>query len=402
MQLTYCIHTVIYYTIFCAFVKNEVSKIKKNFKKSYIFFAVLDVLLVLVMLALLILSLIFGGELAPKVFSHRVYLLDTDAFSLVEKGSAVIADQVPFNEIVPGNIILYTDDANKTRVGEIQLAQSENNVYTYTVKNDAETEVTVGQSHILGKGIYYSKFIGSLVSFVTSPTGVCCLAVLPCVAFLIFEVMGMIKRRTASSAVEPVKKQDEIPTYIPEGLGAKRRVAEAKPDDESFAFSDGRQSLMEAAGLFSSSSQKKPEPRKEPPKERKPVLEKDIDKLIKEAKAKRINEEASSPKREEKPVGTKGAFAARNAYEQIKMQTSLGEASERVSAFDNDPVSAVNDMPVFSEPTERNELPRRVEPPKRPSSRVSPRVSRLDTLLKNDNSGSQYDINDILRNIDGK
>lgn len=377
------------------------NKIKRNFKKSYIFFAALDVLLVLVMFALLILSLIFGGELAPKVFSHRVYLLDTDAFSLVEKGSAVIADQVPFNEIVPGNIILYTDDKNITRVGEVQLAQSENNVYTYTVKNDAESEVTVGQSRILGKGIYYSKFVGGLVSFVTSPAGVCCLAILPCVAFLIFEVMGIIKRKAAPPTVETVKKQDEIPTYIPEGLRTKRHVVGDNPEDESFAFSDGRQSLMEAAGLFSS-SQKKPEPHKEAVKERKPVLEKDIDKLIKEAKAKHMSDGASPSKREERPIGTKSASAARNAYEQIQAQTNLGETPDRRSAFDNDPVSAIHDIPDFSEDSERNEPPRRIEPPKRPSSRVSPRVSRLDSLLKNDNSGSQYDINDILRNIDGK
>lgn len=378
------------------------SKIKRNFKKSYIFFAALDVLLVLVMLALLILSLIFGGELAPKVFSHRVYLLDTDAFSLVEKGSAVIADQVPYNEIVPGNIILYTDDKSKTRVGEVQLAQSENNVYTYTVKNDAESEVTVGQSRILGKGIYYSKFVGGLVSFVTSPAGVCCLAVLPCVAFLIFEVMGIIKRKAAPPTVETVKKQDEIPTYIPEGLRTKKRVVEDNPKDESFAFSDGRQSLMEAAGLFSSSPQKKPEPHKETVKERKPVLEKDIDKLIKETKAKHMNDGASPVKAEEKPAGARGASAARNAYRQIQAQTSLGEAHDRRNAFDNDPVSTVHDIPDFSEDFERNEPPKRIEPPKRPSSRVSPRVSRLDSLLKNDNSGSQYDINDILRNLDGK
>lgn len=361
----------------------------------------LDVLLVLMMVTLLILSLIFGGELAPKVFSHRVYLLDTDAFSLVEKGSAVIADEVPFNEIFPGNIILYTDEKDKTRVGEVQSAQTENNVYTYIVKNDADAEVTVGQSRILGKGIYYSKFVGGLVWFVTSPGGVCCLAVIPCVAFLIFEVLGIIKRK-ALPTVETIKKQDEIPTYIPEGLGTKKRAVSDTPRDESLAFSDGRQSLMEAAGLFTPSSQKKPEkpgPPKEPVRERKPVLGKDIDKLIKETKAKHSGDGATSVKRENGSVAAaKGSAAARSAYEQIRAQTTPGRVSER-STLDNEPVSAVHDIPDFPGETE---APRRVEPPKRPSSRVSPRVSRLDSLLKNDNSSSQYDINDILRNIEGK
>lgn len=383
------------------------NKIKRNFKKSYIFFAALDVLLVLAMLILLILSLTFGGELAPKVFSHRVYLMDTDAFSLVKSGSAVIADQVPFNEIVPGNIILYNDDRDKTHVGEVQVAQEENNVYTYTVKTDTETEITVGQSRVLAKGIYYSEFVGGVVSFVTSPAGVCCLAILPCIAFLIFEVIGIIKKRAAPPTVETVKKQDEIPTYIPEGLSLKKRAVNDTPEDETPIFSDERQSLMEAAGLFSPSAQKKPEA-KEPVRERKPVLEKDIDKLIQEAKAKRRSDELpnskSDFKKETKPE-IKSSYAAMNAYEKIQAQTELNGMPSRSSEPNNnndDTISAIHDIPVFSEGKARNAPQRQPEPPKRPSSRVSPRVSRLDSLLKNDNSNSQYDINDILRNIEGK
>lgn len=376
------------------------NKIKRNFKKTYIFFTALDVLLVLAMLILLILSLTFGGELAPKVFSHRVYLMDTDAFSLVKKGSAVIADQVPFNEIFPGNIILYNDDSDKTHVGEVQLAQAENNVYTYTVKTDSETEITIGQSRVLGKGIYYSEFVGGVVSFVTSPAGVCCLAILPCAAFLIFELIGIIKRKAAPPTVETVKKQDEIPTYIPEGLNVKKHAVSETIKDETPIFSDHRQSLMEAAGLFSPSSQNKPKAVNEPVRERKPVLEKDIDKLIQEAKAKHRENEALGSNKEAKP-GAKSSYAAMNAYEKIREQTSV---PNHTNVIDNsgDPISEVYDIPIFSEDTTRNETQRQPEPPKRPSSRVSPRVSRLDSLLKNDSSSSQYDINDILRNIEGK
>lgn len=388
------------------------NKIKRNFKKSYIFFAALDVLLVLATVILLILTLTFSGHLAPKVFSHRVYLMDTDAFSLVEKGSAIVADQVKFDEIVPGNIILYTDEKDKTRAGEVQISNAENNVYTYTVKNDADTELTVGQSRILGKGIYYSKALGIIISFVVSPAGVCCLAILPCAAFLIFEIMGTMRRKAPQPTVETVKKQDEIPTYIPEGFSGKKTAVSDTLNDESLAFSDGYESRTEAAGLFSPPvQQKKPEPPKTLVKERKPVLEKDIDKLIKEAKAKHMSDGFAAPNSGDTirggaaasgAVGTKGSSAARSAYRQIQAQTDPLNAVGSRSGDVRDPISAVHDISDFSYTAERNQPPRRTEPPKRPSSRVSPRVSRLDSLLQNDNSNSRYDINDILRNIEEK
>lgn len=333
--------------------------------------------------------------------------MDTDAFSLVKKGSAVIAEEVPYSEIVPGNIILYSDEKGKARVGEVQLANAEKNVYTYTVKNDADSELTVGQSHVLGKGVYYSEFVGGVVSFVTSPAGICCLAILPCAAFVIFEAVGMFRRKGVPPTVETVKKQDEIPTYIPEGIVTKRSVVNEPITDESPAFSDERKKLMDAAGLFTASQPKKAEPPK-PPQPPMPVAGKDIDRLIKETKAKHQNEELLSAGRERENAkphtatsaarpSSAASAAARAAYSQVQSQSAASKAKPNNKP---DPVSAIHDIADFSASQEHPV--KRTEPPKRPSARVSPRVSRLDSLLQEDKANSRYDINDILKNIDNK
>lgn len=379
------------------------NKIKGKSKFFYIFFGAVDILLAITTILLIILSVIFGGSLAPEIFSNRIYLMDTDAFSLVENGSALIARDVKYNEIVPGNIVLFSDENEKTRIGEVQQSKSENGVYTFTVKNDADSLITVGQSHILGKGIYYSKIIGMIISFVTSPAGICCIAVLPCAAFVIFEFLGAARKKEPLPNVQTVKKQDEIPTFIPNYAQTEKGVGGNIPIEERPAFSGERQKLMEAAGLYNPSPKNNETINTVP--ERKPVLEKDIDKLIRETKARHKNDAFMSTKDDVSP--TKGSApmpyadtkssAAKIIYEQMKNKTQPQTSKSEYNARPEPPMytEGIDRTDTF----ERNEsVPHREQ--KRPSSRVSPRVSRLDSLLKEESVNSRYDINDILKNID--
>ena len=304
------------------------AKIKRNFKVSYIALGIIDGLLVLTALTLLFFLLIYHGSLAPKLFSHRIYIMDTEAFSLVKKGSAVIADQVNFDQILPGNIVIFTDEKEKTTVGEVQKSEFENNVYTFTVKNDAGILLTVGQSHILGKGMYYSEFLGGIISFAVSPAGVCCAAVLPCAAFFVWEVIAAVKRKSPQPTVATVKKQYETPTYIPPQQKKDNRPSaeEQIPFEERPAFDDSRQRLVEAAGLYAPA--KKSEPVKAEPEPVRPAVnEREIDKLIQQAKARRLNEEASNPTGRKSPSAnsapSKKTYAtpinvAKSAYSRVQ------------------------------------------------------------------------------------
>lgn len=391
-------------------------KIKRNSKGFFIVFGIVDGLLVFVTFLLLFFSLAYQGNLAPKLFSHRVYIMDTEAFSLVKKGSAVIADQVDFSRIMPGNIIIFTDEAKKATVGEVQKSDFENNVYTFTVKNDAGNILTVGQSRILGKGMYYSEFLGGIISFATSPSGVLCIAVLPCAAFIIWEIITAVKRKAPQSTVETVKKQYETPTYIP--APAKK---EKNSDDETrmsledrLAFSDERQRLVEAAGLYDPST-KKTEPVIQPSAQPRPTVNaQEIDKLIRQAKAGIINNtdlktdnarsrSPSSSNAARRPSSTP-VNVAKSAYRQAQTYQQPQKDAER---SEDKPVKAAPmSLDIDDKPLKRiddeNIAAIRAEP-KHSRSRSSPRLSRLDSLLQEETTNdSKYDINSILRNMEKK
>lgn len=386
------------------------AKIKRNFKVSYIALGIIDGLLVLTALTLLFFLLIYHGSLAPKLFSHRIYIMDTEAFSLVKKGSALIADQVNFDQILPGNIVIFTDEKEKTTVGEVQKSEFENNVYTFTVKNDAGILLTVGQSHILGKGMYYSEFLGGIISFAVSPAGVCCAAVLPCAAFFVWEVIAAVKRKSPQPTVATVKKQYETPTYIPPQQKKDNRPSaeEQIPFEERPAFDDSRQRLVEAAGLYAPA--KKSEPVKAEPEPVRPAVnEREIDKLIQQAKARRLNEEASNPTGRKSPSAnsapSKKTYAtpinvAKSAYSRVQ------NASDSISQKNHEQEQLKPmDLNIDDKPLKRiNEEPLNEKPePKHSHSRSSPRLSRLDSLLHEESSNnSQYDINNILRNMKKK
>lgn len=367
---------------------NGVAKINRNSKTFYIIFGAIDALLLLATVFLLVTAIIFRGSSAPSLFGHNVFLVDSDAFSIVKKGSALIVDKVNPKDIAPGNIIIFTDEEERNRIGEVQETASDGGIYTFTVKNDAGGSVAVGQSHIVGKGVYYSEFIGGIVSFATSPAGICIIAILPCAAFVIFEVIGIIRRRAPQPEVDTVKKQYETPTYIPP-------IRQAEAEEEKPAFSSERQKLVEAAGLFTPPAPKKAEPQPKP-EERAPISGRAIDQLIKETKA----------KHEREAFAGGGIAEAKQRQPQSRQPADLAQAGRQAVAAAAYR-AAVEDKPGI-ELTAEDERPhtaaeenvRQYVPPRRPTVRLSPRVSRLDSLLRDEGGEEEYNVDDILRSLE--
>lgn len=407
-----------------------------NSKALIAVLAIIDSILLLAVIVLLILGLLFKGNAAPSIFSNRIYLMETDAFSLVKKGSAVVAREVPYESITAGNIIIYSDDEKNTFVGEVQGSNFAEGVYTFTVKTDVGTAITVGQSHILGKGIYYSEFLGGVVSFVTSPGGVCLIALLPCVIFIVYDIIKVIRRKIPQPEVTTVKKQDETPTYIPP-IKPRSDFSDSRDFEDDLAFAPQRERRMEEAGLYSSSSKKSEygsfgnygsydragravntSPR---PQSSVTVSERDIDKLIREAKAERIKRQGEMPQTDPQPR-TAPQRPFNNTPPQDRF-TRFSVSNEHRQA----PQEVLNQPQYEPKPPEHPEEPPPVNPltskyaqesrsqyedemnstdqprenrHKRPSPRLSPRVSKLDSMFQEEVQ-SNYNIDEILDRLGG-
>lgn len=386
-----------------------VSKIKKTSKAVYILFGIIDALLILAAALLLIISFAFSGGGAPSLFGHNIFVVETDAFSLIEEGSALITEKVPYSEISAGNIIIYIDEENTPFVGEVQQVSSEAEVYTFLIKDDAGNEVVVGQSKVIGKGIYYSPIIGKLVSFVLSPMGIFLIAVLPCAAFLIFELISAARRRAPQPEVGTVRKQEEIPTFVPEA--AKRHDIDDRDDDEQEkpVFKSERQKLMDAAGLFTQPIGKKPvayEPSAPKQETRTPVTEREIERLIRETKAKYAKDpffanaedtESHEPRKRPEPRTVTSRQAAA-AYSRTVAQAEKASREHREYSPERKSASVPEKAPDEEEIV-KPYVPKALS---YSASRQAPRVSRLDSLLREEPADSNYDIDDILQDIEHK
>ena len=392
------------------------SKIMKKTKLFYLIFGIVDALLLAATVFLLVAALLFRSGTAPALFGRYVFLADTDAFSAVKKGSALIVDPVELKTINPGNIIIFNDESGENdRIGEVQDVASDGGIYTFTVRTDADNNITVGQSRIVGKGMYYSEFLGAIISFATSPAGVCLIAILPCVAFVIFEVAGIMRRRAPLPNVETVKKQYETPTYIPPGTRYDPMY------DNRPAFPEERQRMVEAAGLFTPPPppMRRPEPPR--PVDRAPISGRDIDKLIRETKA-RHERDSIAAEEEPPPMPRQGRAAATAAYRAAvdeRPPIELSDDDERPHIMHGQaerPRQA--ERPAAERPRQAErpaaERPRQVERPRQripepvrqyssPKVKYVPRAARLDSLLREDTPEDEYDdIEDLLSKFDSK
>jgi hypothetical protein len=167
---------------------------------------------------MLTLSLIFtlGGE-APSLFGNNIYIVKTDAVEFLKPGTAIFTSKVPFDEIIQGDIVVYRNPENDLiGMAEIETAAQNNNVFTYDAISERGTEIILIQSQIVGKATQYSDFFGAIIGFAKSGAGVMVIAVIPCMIILIYEgSKAIFAAKKKQGEIKPVKKQDEIPTYVP-------------------------------------------------------------------------------------------------------------------------------------------------------------------------------------------
>ena len=162
---------------------------------GYVFCAVLMLLCILLIIA----ALIFGSRETVNVFGFNIYMVQTDTVSTAPKDSAVIVRKCSAFELDKGNLALYTNtDENKTpALGYVRDIEMADGKYFVTVfSNDAETKFS--ESEFIGRAEYSSLALGKTISFIKTPWGVLCLAVIPCIVLIIYDIL-----RAAAAEMPP-------------------------------------------------------------------------------------------------------------------------------------------------------------------------------------------------------
>lgn len=395
------------------------------------------VLLSIICGIMLIIAVFFGivaviytvGGGTPNLFGTTVYLVKTDAFNELTDGTALLAKQVPYSEIQPGNIVIFSLENNRPALAEIQAVELSDGVYGFTALTENDDLIALSQSQIVAKGTDYSKFWGTLISFAISPLGVLLIAIIPCVIIIIIELAKFVIKTLPEPEIETVKKQLEVPTYAPDS----RRKAAAKAYERN-------SSLDDSIGLYDAQVRRNPNiertdvleiPVQETPlflgPKRKqvaipkqhlqepsmPLSQKKLNDAIAASKAQHSapDRQTGSADMEEtiRSIQRRRSAAIAAEKERENLSDTMQQEAPQAEQKNEQPVSSRTDfVPKFNpaqktaqitvpdEEQVKQYTPRKVQAPQ---VHATSSIPRLDALLSDDNDGDSYNIDDILSEL---
>ena len=223
---------------------------KKVFRVlGYIFCGILMVLCILLVIA----ASVFGAKKTVDIFGINIYIVDNDDIENTPSGGAVLVQKGAAADLVEGKLVLYLKaDADDTpTLGYVQAISARDGVHYITViHKDTLYEFT--ESKLVGRADYYSKFWGGVIRFIRTPLGIMLIAVLPCAALILYDII----RTAAANRPEPevipkVKNADEEHPHTDiklsvdtegKALYSKDRSLKPLPKDNGVLFNySGRQ-----------------------------------------------------------------------------------------------------------------------------------------------------------------
>ena len=168
-------------------------------------------LLIILCILLVITSALFGAKKTVEVFGKNIYVTDSDNFPGVPKDCAVLVEKTTAADLEQDKPVLYLkeDEDNNPTLGYVKEITQKDGVNYITVSyNDKTYEFP--ESKLVGRADYSSAFWGGVIRFIRTPLGVMVLAVLPCIALVLIDIIrAVIARRPEPEVIPKVKNADE-------------------------------------------------------------------------------------------------------------------------------------------------------------------------------------------------
>lgn len=194
-------------------------------KKVFRVFGYIVCALLIVMCILLVISAsVFGSGGTVGIFGANVYIVTDDELPTAPKGSAVLVKKCGPSDLEPGNPVLYLKaDANdEPLLGYVSDLAARDGVYYITVEYKGGS-YEFPESKLVGVANYSSTFWGGVIRFIKTPVGVMAIAVLPCAALILFELVRIsAANRPEPEVIPKVKNADEEPPHSDVKLSVDR------------------------------------------------------------------------------------------------------------------------------------------------------------------------------------
>ncbi len=254
-----------------------------NFSKK--FFRVLGyivcVLMILLCIFLIVCSAAFNSKDTVSAFGANIYIVQADGYDKAPKGSAVLVQKSTAFQLSEGKLVLYTVNSESTQcaLGYVENIYVVDGQYYLTV-SAGDTSTEISEQRLVGRADYSSKTLGAVLTFIRTPFGIFCVAVLPCIALILYDVIRAAASRLPDPEVEPLYKNSDETGNLDRAVSNRRAISvnsdgkasysKRKPDNassgEDVLFTYGKRKNPAAARPIIPLTDKKPEPPKPAPK----------------------------------------------------------------------------------------------------------------------------------------
>lgn len=173
---------------------------------GYVFCGILMILCILLVIA----ASVFGSQKTVDIFGMNIYIVENDDIASTPSGGAVLVQKSDAANLDPGKLVLYlkSDNNDEPTLGYVEDITARDGVHYITVSyKDTTYEFT--ESKLIGRADYYSKFWGGLIRFIKTPLGVMLIAVIPCAALILYDIIRTAAANRPVPEVMPKLKNAE-------------------------------------------------------------------------------------------------------------------------------------------------------------------------------------------------
>ena len=164
----------------------------------------------LLCILLIVAALVFGSRETVNIFGFNIYMVQSDTASTAPKGSAVIVRKCSAFELNNGNLVLYIKDGedNIPALGYVRNVETSDGAYFVTAFAD-DSETKFSDSELIGRAEYSSVALGKTIAFIRTPWGVLCLAVIPCIVLIAYDILRAAAAKMPPPEVVPQVKNGD-------------------------------------------------------------------------------------------------------------------------------------------------------------------------------------------------
>ena len=217
---------------------------------------------------LIVAASVFGAKKTVDIFGVNIFIVENDDIENAPNGSAVLVKKSRADDLEEGKLILYLkEDADDApTLGYVRAVNARDGVHYITVSyKDTTYEFT--SSKLVGRADYYSKFWGGLIRFIKTPLGIMVIAVLPCAALILYDIIrAAAANRPEPEVVPKLKNAEEEHPHTDVKLSVDTEGKALYSKDRSL------KTLPKDSNVLFNYSGKQNEIKKELPKQERPII----------------------------------------------------------------------------------------------------------------------------------